>query len=102
MPTSFIKSTINFFQSSFSEFFDAICVRTASTSTLCGAAAALATGGGAVIVAVPLPEDIAGIEEPALEVPLAGAALPGVEVVAGCALPPKILDIRVFYSFMYS
>src|SRR4051794_7767520 len=111
MPTSFIRSTIDFFQSSFSGLLAASPSRTAVTSTDGGGAAAtpggfpwggggaampggLPTGGGGAAIAGGLPGAASlfwaeGAEEVcALEVEAAGAA------------PPKILDINVLNSFM--
>ena len=94
MPTSFIRSTIDFFQSSFSAFLEAIALSTALISTL-------ATVGA-------LPEDAAGIVEadPAggMEEE-AGAPAPGVEgtedeAEAGVGSFPKIFDIKVLNNFM--
>lgn len=92
MPTSFMKSTIDFFQSSFSELLEAISLSTALTSTLAGAGA-LPEGAGGIAGAEPA----GGTEEEA------GAPAPGVEGPedeAEAGAFPKIFDIKVLNMFM--
>jgi hypothetical protein len=97
MPTSFIKSTIDFFQSSFSEFFAAISLRTAFTSTDAGAAAPpAAPAAGIVVVPVfPVAPAAGGVEA-------VGAPAVGVVAEEACVAepPPKIFDISLLNSFI--
>src|SRR6185295_4683052 len=83
MPTSFIRSTIDRFQSSFSGFFAANPLRIAAISTGCGGAA------GAVAVAADCTAGAAGVPAPGCAadgLPLKGVAL---------ATWPKVSDIRL-------
>jgi hypothetical protein len=92
MPTSFMRSTIDFFQSSFSEFLEAISLSTALTSTLAGAGAPPEDAAGIVEA-----EPAGGMEEEA------GAPAPGVEGPedeAGVGAFPKIFDIKVLNNFI--
>ena len=68
MPTSFIRSTMECFQSSFSEFFAAMSLRTAATST-CFAGAVGATA-AVCVAAAPNAE---GVGDGAAGVPAAAA-----------------------------
>jgi hypothetical protein len=86
MPTSFIKSTIDFRQSSFSGFFFAKSLSTAATSTT--EAAGAAAGAGAED---PAAAGVCGVPPGA---GAAAAACDALAVVAGAAWP-KIFDIRL-------
>jgi len=87
MPTSFIRSTIDFFQSSFWELLEAISLSTALTSTVAGAGAPPEDAAGFVEA-----EPARGTEEEAAA-PAPGVEGPEDEAEAGVGAFPKILDI---------
>ena len=91
MPTSFIRSTIDFLQSSFSGFFAAKSSKIAVTSTACGGAAAAeegVAGAAGVVGLVGVAAATVGVGEATAEE--AGAALlDGAAVVC-----PNIFDMR--------
>src|SRR4030095_3378782 len=87
IPTSFIKSTIERFQSSFSGLFAAKLFSTAATST---------ADAGAT------PEDLVDtVPNPACPPPAAGLEPAGAGVVAAGS-PPKILDISLLNNPIHS
>ena len=94
MSSNFNRSTMDFFQSSFSEFFAAKPSRMAVTSTVCAGAAAGSGVAAGAAVAGETGEAAGVVAEGAVAdsiVVLGGACV--VEVAAPAC--PKILDIRL-------
>src|SRR6478672_6682312 len=98
MPTSFIRSTIDFFQSSFSLLFAERPSRTDATSTAGGGAAAMPggfpTGGGGAAMPGGFPTGGGGAAMPG------GLPAGASDFWVAAGPPPKILDIRVLNNFM--
>jgi hypothetical protein len=92
MPTSFIRSTIDFFQSSFSELLAARPSRIAATSTA-GAAAAVGAGGVAAAGAEVDAEGVGAADIVPLGATVEVTGLPP-DAGAGAAWP-NIFDIRL-------